>query len=326
MMQDCEKLLDEPGRLAAVRRYAVLDTAPEEPFDKLTRLVCNVLEVPYAAVTLIDADRQWFKSLVGLSGSEGPRHESFCTHTIKTRDPMIVPDATLDPRFRDSPLVTGAAGIRSYLGVPLETPDGYNLGALCAVDTAPRTFSTSQIEIMKSFASLVLDELELRQIALSDALTGAMTRRGWLAAVEKEMARGARQGTQAAIVLFDVDHFKTINDTHGHAVGDAVLQALTRRCLLHLGPADALGRIGGEEFAVLVPDAGLPEAMELAERLRRSFSDAPIEVAGQALRVTASFGVQGLDADTGNAGSWLAAADRRLYEAKAAGRNRCHGG
>ncbi len=133
---------------------------------------------------------------------------------------------------------------------------------------------------MKSFASLVLDELELRQIALSDALTGAMTRRGWLAAVEKEMARGARQGTQAAIVLFDVDHFKAINDTHGHAVGDAVLQALTRRCLLHLGPADALGRIGGEEFAVLVPDAGLPEAMELAERLRRSFSDAPIEGGG----------------------------------------------
>ncbi|PTE19172.1 sensor domain-containing diguanylate cyclase, partial [Cereibacter changlensis JA139] len=238
MMRNCKKLLDEPGRVAALRRYSVLDTPAEQPFDKLTELVRNVLGVSFAAVSLIDEDRQWFKSVAGLSAGETPRDVSFCTHTIKTREPMIIPDATLDARFSKNPLVTGHPKIRSYLGVPLETPDGYNLGALCAIDTAPRTFNASQIEIMKSFAALVLNELELRQIAMSDALTGALTRRGWVAMAEKEMARRLRDGTEAAIIMFDVDHFKAVNDTYGHPAGDGVLRTLSQRCVAELRQGD----------------------------------------------------------------------------------------
>lgn len=325
-MQHSEKLLDEAGRIAALRRYSVLDTAPEQPFDKLTDLVRNVFEVPFAAVSLIDAERQWFKSIVGLAQSQTPRDSSFCAHTIKTYEPMIIPDATLDIRFSNNPLVTGDPWIRSYMGVPLQTPDGYNLGALCAIDTKPRTFDRSQIEIMKSFAALVLNELELRQIATSDTLTGALSRRGWVAMAEKEMARCRRHGAKAAIIMFDIDHFKSVNDSYGHSTGDAVLRTVTQRCLSELRQEDTLGRIGGEEFSVLLPDSGQHEAMIIAERLRRSFSDTPVVVNGTPLRISASFGVQSLSDGVSSVDSWLADADAHLYAAKAAGRDCCRGG
>lgn len=143
-MRNSDKSLDEPGRLMALRRYAILDTSPEEPFDKLTQLVRDVLGVPIAAVSLIDAERQWFKSITGLTACETSRDISFCSHAIQRQEPMMIPDATLDPRFAGNPLVTGEPGIRSYLGIPLTTPDGYNLGALCAIDLQPRSFDATR--------------------------------------------------------------------------------------------------------------------------------------------------------------------------------------
>ena len=319
------KLIDEDGRLAALRRYDVLDTAREEPFYKLTELVCNVLNVPIAAVSLVDAERQWFKSFAGLNTCETSRDVSFCSHTIKKREPMIVPDAALDIRFAKNPLVTGEPWIRSYLGIPLETPDGYNLGALCAIDTKPRNFSDSEIGILTSFSKLVLNELELRQIAMSDGLTGAMTRRGWVDAAQKEFARSRRHGSDASIILFDIDHFKRVNDGYGHPAGDTVLQTLAQRCISTLRVNDMLGRIGGEEFAILLPSTNSEGAFELAERVRMLLAETPVEVNGAELHVTASFGICSLDRYINDVDAWMATADVFLYSAKASGRNRCHG-
>lgn len=324
-MKHDKMLTDENGRIAALQRYNILDTAAEAPFDKLTELVRNVLGVPIAAVSLIDSHRQWFKSIAGVDAREGPRDISFCGYAIQRREPMMVTDATLDPRFSDNPLVTGGPMVRSYLGIPLETPDGYNLGTLCAIDTKPRVFTAHEITILTSFAKLVLNELELRQIAMSDVLTGALSRRGLIAAAETEMARSRRYGTDAALVLFDVDNFKQINDQHGHAVGDVVLKNLVRRCFETLRSGDVLGRIGGEEFAILLPATGASGALDLAERLRRRFAALPVEVNGLDLRVTASFGVCGLGSGIAGVDAWLALADDYLYEAKAGGRNCCRG-
>lgn len=317
------KLTDENGRLDALRRYDVLDTAPEAPFDKLTELVRNVLGVPIAAVSLIDADRQWFKSIAGLNACETSLEISFCAHAIKKREPMVIPDATLDIRFAKNPLVTGPPLIRSYLGIPLETPDGYNVGALCAIDTKPRAFPPHEISLMTSFAKLVLNELELRQIAMSDGLTGSMTRRAWVEAAAKEFARSRRYGTDASIIVFDIDHFKRVNDVHGHPAGDAVLRTLVQRGFGMLRDNDMLGRIGGEEFAVLLPSTDAIGAAELAERLRTAFSDTPVMVNASPLRVTASFGICGLNTQLTGVDAWMAAADKLLYEAKASGRNQC---
>lgn len=317
-------LLDEDARLAAVRRYDVLDSAPEAQFDKIVALVRTVLRVPIATVTLVDQDRQWFKARLGMPVAQTPRATSFCTHTIQRRDALVVPDALADPRFAHYPLVTGAPFVRSYCGVPLRTPDGYNVGALCAIGTEPRTFSAAEIAILFNFASLVVDELELRQIAQRDLLTGALTRRGFFELADKEIARHRRYGRPGALLMFDVDRFKAINDGHGHPAGDHVLRMLAELCADTMRPNDALGRIGGEEFAVLLPETDEVEAMAAAERFRARIEAHVFTLAdGQRLRVTASFGIAALSDAIDDAAAWIAAADAPLYAAKRGGRNRC---
>src|SRR5262245_4731196 len=116
-----DKLRDEAARLAALARYDVLDTAAEGAFDKITELVRTVLDVPMSAVSLIDTDRQWFKSHPGIDATQTPREIAFCDHAIRDRVPFVVSDASQDERFRENPLVTGSPDIASYLGVPLET-------------------------------------------------------------------------------------------------------------------------------------------------------------------------------------------------------------
>jgi diguanylate cyclase (GGDEF)-like protein len=319
MVEDL-KLDDEQGRLAALHRYEVLDTPAEEPFDRITKLVQMVLDVPMATVSLIDEDRQWFKSCVGIAGPGTPRNEAFCDYTIRTREPMNIPDATLDSRFAENPAVMGALHIRSYLGVPLSTPDGYNIGALCAIDTRPREFTAEQTAVLTSFASLVVDELELRRIAQTDHLTGAATRRGFALELDKEIARSRRSERTSALVLLDVDHFKSVNDTYGHPVGDAVLQNLAGCVRTILREGDVFGRIGGEEFAILLPGASVEEAFECAERIRLAVAEKPL-VQEPELSVTISLGVSAQSLRM-TSDEWMSAADGALYEAKRTGRNR----
>lgn len=314
--------VDEAGRLSALRRLDVLDTAPEAQFDKIVGLVRNVLGVPIATVTLVDAHRQWFKARNGLAANETPRNQSFCTHTVAARSPVMIEDALLDPRVADSVLVTGEPFIRAYLGVPLMTPDGHAVGALCAIDTVARSFTQAQIDLLASFANLVVDELELRQIAATDQLTGAMSRRGFIEAATREIARCRRYGRTGSIAMLDVDHFKRINDGHGHAAGDAVLRQLAERCAVSLRPNDVFGRLGGEEFGILLAETTPEQALIAIERLREAIAGTTFDVGtGQPLAVTASIGLAGLGSFA-TADTWLAAADTGLYHAKKTGRNR----
>jgi diguanylate cyclase (GGDEF)-like protein len=317
---------DEDGRLAALRRMDVLDTPPEQPFDKIVGLVRTVLSVPIATVTLVDQDRQWFKAQHGLAVSETERSISFCTHTIRQSAPLVVRDAREDARFAASPLVTGAPFIRAYAGAPLRTPEGHNVGALCAIDTRPRDFSTAELAILSSFALLVVDELELRQIARRDQLTGTLTRRGFIEQCNQEIARFRRNGRPGALVLLDLDHFKAINDTHGHPAGDEVLRQAANLCDAVRRQTDSLGRVGGEEFALLLPETDVSDALAAAERLRAAIEAHVFRLrSGREVRITASLGVAALDASIGSAEDWLAAADRPLYAAKDGGRNRSCG-
>ncbi len=315
------KLVDEEGRLAAVKRYEILDTAPEAPFDRITGLVKAVMDVPMASISLIDANRQWLKSCVGMAGGDTEREITFCTHTIQSREPMVIGDATVDPRFMANPLVTGPPHIASYLGVPLATPDGYNLGSLCAIDTKPRTYSAAQVEVMKSFAALAMNELELRRIAQVDFLTGAATRRGFCLELDKAISRYVRHGRGSALLTLDIDHFKKVNDSFGHPAGDRVLRAVGTRMERLVRASDLVGRLGGEEFGILLTDGSLEEAMLAAERFRHAIEELVVDHEPP-LRVTASFGIAVLDDESHTAEDWLAAADRALYEAKRGGRNR----
>ena len=153
--------MNEAARLGALRAYHVLDTAPQPSFDRITTLVARVLDVPIALVSLIDDERQWFKSCVGLGVGQTDRDVAFCAYAIHEDTTLVVTDAAEDHRFRDNPLVTGAPFIRAYAGAPLITPAGLRLGTLCAIDPRPRAFTAAQLATLRDLADIVIDELEL---------------------------------------------------------------------------------------------------------------------------------------------------------------------
>jgi anti-sigma regulatory factor (Ser/Thr protein kinase) len=153
----------ERERLAALRRYAILDTEPERSFDDLTLLASHICGTPMALITLVDAERQWFKSRVGIPAHETSRAISFCAHAIQQRDLFIINDASTDARFRDNPQVTGDLNLRFYAGAPLVTPDGHALGTLCVADHVPRDLDDDQRQALSALRRQVEAQLELRR-------------------------------------------------------------------------------------------------------------------------------------------------------------------
>lgn len=313
----------EQARLDAVMGLDLLDTPPEPEFDRVARLIKNIFGVSIAIVSLIDAHRQWYKACIGLPVDEVPRSDSFCTITIREAEPVIAPDATKDPRFASSPYVTGEPHVRFYAGVPLRTPQGLPVGTLCAIDFQPREFGKREIEILRDLADVVMAELELRQMAATDVLTGVMSRRAFREDGSNAVALSRRHDNPLSCIAVDLDHFKRINDTYGHAAGDKVLVAAANAIRDRLRLSDRIARIGGEEFAILLPHTGMPHALEVAEMLRARIEATQINVGAAKIGITASFGVAELDSKTTGVDALLAQADTALYEAKGSGRNRC---
>ncbi|WMS45315.1 sensor domain-containing diguanylate cyclase (plasmid) [Acuticoccus sp. MNP-M23] len=314
------RIEDEFGRQCALDRLAVVETEPEPEFEKITALVKSIFDVPIAAVSLIDRDRQWFKSIQGLDVRETPRDVAFCDHTIRAGTCLKVEDAITDPRFRDNPLVTGAPHIRAYLGAPIVTADRYALGSLCAIDVRPRTFTMEQERLLLNFADLVMNQLELRQLATVDPLTGLATRRAFLDAMHKVVLEAERSGTPLSLICLDLDHFKLVNDRFGHPVGDAVLTATGRAVQSQLPDAAFGGRLGGEEMAVFLAGYDLDQACAIGERLRLAIESKTIPDQPD-VAFTASLGVAQWDRNM-TAETWMANADAALYQAKHTGRNR----
>jgi GAF domain-containing protein len=163
-MKIAAKPANENARLAALRSFHILDTPAEKTFDDLVRLASYICQTPVAMVSFVDRDRQWFKAKVGVEAQETARDLAFCAHAILTpEDLLIVPDATLDERFADNPLVTDAPRIRFYAGAPLVTEGGFALGTLCVVDHSPKELSPEQIKALTVLRNLVIRELELHK-------------------------------------------------------------------------------------------------------------------------------------------------------------------
>ena len=462
----------ESDRLRTLHALEILDTPPDESFDRLTRLATQILEVPICLVSLIDEHRQWFKSRQGLEVKETPRDIAFCTYAIQTDAPFIIADALEDSRFRDNPLVTGDPNIRSYAGIPLAMAGDWNVGTLCAIDTKPRQFSDAQIAALHDISRMVVELLELRVLSRSlresekrfrdvtdkipdaifryflhpdgsdtiefmsdacvdlweytseelnkdptpiwemihpedimamresvegsaanlspwshrwristpsgtlkwvhgrgtprrmrdgtvfwnsvvtdisetvrrerelsktvsdlnsaklaaeyqafhDSLTGLPNRRFLDRELKSIRLRRSTDQTAHQMLHVDIDRFKEINDTLGHAVGDKIITYVARKLQESVRASDTVIRVGGDEFIVLCPDCEDDHAIDKVASKILTLTQRPVVLGEQTVRLSVSIGIG--RACSGGTESLLTDSDIALYEAKRAGRNR----
>jgi diguanylate cyclase (GGDEF)-like protein len=340
---------NEAERLAALRRYAILDTPAESAYDDLLSIATAICGVPMGTVSLVDADRQWFKSRLGVSDTQTPRDVAFCSHTVLDPNRVFeVTDAASDARFSDSPLVTGAPNIRFYAGAPLVSSDGHAVGALCVMDTAPHQLTDQQRRALEALSRQVVVLMELRAAFADlrhhveerawyerqlgarrdaqremdvvnatqtriDVLTGLANRRGF----SESLKRALDEGGDVAFAIVDVDHFKAINDGWGHPFGDQVLVAVAGAVRRVVGDQGLVGRIGGEEFGVLLPGMNAMQGCVVADDVRSAMHELDMGVP-----VTVSIGVTGRNTgELDDASEMYTRADDALSEAKRAGRD-----
>lgn len=264
---------NESQRLGNLRSINILDTPAEERFDRLTRLAKRMFDVPIALVSLVDENRQWFKSCVGLDVSETARDISFCGHAILGNEIFIIDDATKDPRFADNPLVVNDPHIQFYAGCPLRYLDGSMLGTLCIIDTKPRNLDQDDLEALKDLAEMAERELVAIQLATLDELTGISNRRGFIMLAQNSLSLCGRNKINASLIFLDLDKFKQINDKFGHAEGDLALKAFAEQMKQAFRESDLLARLGGDEFVVLLSGASIDFAREITDRFRLKIHD-----------------------------------------------------
>ena len=269
-MQAPGKPLDEARRIAALRALNILDTPPEERFDRLTRLAKGLFGVPVALLGLIDENRQWFKSRIGLEVPEIPRDISFCGHAILGDGIFLIPDAARDERFHDNLLVKHEPRIRFYAGCPLAAPDGSKLGTLCLIDRVAREFSDDDLALLRELAHMAEQELAVERMAIMDTLTQLSNRCGFDTLTQHALDMYRRLEIPASLLYFDLKHLQQINDRFGHADGNHVLRRFARLLKQTFRDPDVPGRIGGDKFAVLLANAGRTEANAVLHRLRQT--------------------------------------------------------
>jgi diguanylate cyclase (GGDEF)-like protein len=243
---------NESERLHALRTLQILDTTHEERFDRVTRMAKRIFGVSISLVSLIDQDRQWFKSKQGFEATEMPRDISFCGHAINQDGLFIVPNASKDERFFDNPLVTSAPKIRFYAGYPLKILGGLNIGTLCLLDEAPREMDEEDQLLFKDLGAIIEQEIRSIQLATLDALTLISNRRGFLNLVDYGFKVCQRNKISMSFLLFDLNKFKAINDRYGHHEGDFVLAKFAQLMIETFRNSDVIGRLGGDEFVAMM--------------------------------------------------------------------------
>lgn len=316
-MKKPEMPQDEFCRLETLRSLDILDTDSEERFDRLTRLATRLFDVPIALVSLVDENRQWFKSRAGLEALETSRDISFCGHSILGDDIFVVEDTLQDVRFADNPLVTGPPDIRFYAGCPLKGAEGYKLGTLCLIDTKPRMFTEDDFSSLRDLAGMAEQELAVVQLATLDELTGISNRRGFEVLAQKALNVCERNKRSAVLIFIDLDGFKQINDQFGHCEGDKALQVFSESMRATWRDSDIFARLGGDEFVVLLTDSTLERASKSISRLREFIAQSNVSE-DRGYSISFSEGIVEVTPERGmTIAELLEKADTQMYQAKA---------
>jgi len=250
----------EEARLASLQALNILDTPFEERFDRITRFASCLFDVPIALVSLIDQDRQWFKSAMGLDVRETSRAISFCGHTILGRNIMSIPDARNDARFFDNPLVLGDPNIRFYAGYPLCAEDGEALGTLCLIDRRPRTLSEDDLDVFRDLALIIEREILRPELNILDDVTNISNRSSFAVLAEKGLDLCVRRNISASLVFIELDKEHDVEGSLKSAELERMLKLFSEYLNTHLEQSALVARIGSNQFIALLVDASAAEA------------------------------------------------------------------
>jgi diguanylate cyclase (GGDEF)-like protein len=286
--------LGDPRRLAALAESGLVDSPPEQAFDRVTRLVAETLHVPVALFTLVTDERQVYKSSIGVGDvHETPLSHSFCRHVVESGAPLEVVDARLHPKVRDNPAI-GDYGIVAYLGMPLTTSDGVRLGALCAIDHEPRQWTGRDHGVLEDLAGAAMAEVELRRANRAVAAAAAelhfaathdqLTRLGNRRALLDDLGQVLASKRPATFALLDVQGMRGVNDAHGHHAGDELLTRLASRLESTVIGDGHVYRLGGVQLCALLLDTGEPAARAVSAACG-ALSSGPYGISCQAATV-----------------------------------------
>ncbi len=344
---------NERERIQALKDSRLLDSDKEAVFDNLTSLIKQVFDVPVVAISLIDKNQQWFKSIQGLDISATSREVSFCGHVVYQGKPLVVTNAHEDPRFYDNPLVSEEPGIAFYAGVPIRYAyrgKTYHIGTICIIDRVPRSFSADELSTLKKFAfqlealiemrlpamkfeqltkQLTKDSIELMDVENSirnlhslsetDLLTDLPNRRYLNRLVKEGWFNDSRQKS-ICLMMLDLDNFKTVNDLQGHYAGDNVLKSIAfgLNSLLRINE-DHICRLGGDEFVLVTYNQDEAGIEAVANKILQYFSEIPEKPVFKG--VTFSIGGCVTSNRSHSLDDLLKQADEQLYKAKKDGKN-----
>lgn len=334
----------ERDRINLIHEYNILDTPIDDVFDRITAMAARLSGTPISTISLVDESRIWFKSHHGLEASEIERSPGLCASAILVDDYYVVEDATLNPLAKDNALVTSDFGLRFYAAVPLKANEGINIGVLSIADFKPRTISDREIDDLKTFAKIVMHLIELHQSsgkiqslntqlaalnqsllieATMDELTGLLNKSAITTQLNKLHTLSQAEHLSLGLIVADIDGFKKINDTYGHAAGDIILIEVAQRIRQAARKTDYIGRIGGEEFLLPVCPCNSKELSDVAERILHIISDKPFRIDNnQLINVTISLGVFcSPDTNVISTEQFFKITDDALYVAKRNGRN-----
>lgn len=311
-----EKL--EKKRLDALHKLDILDTPKEDRFDRLTRLSKRLFDVPISFISLIDCQRQWFKSTQGIETNETSREISFCSRAIEGEEVYIIPDTRESVIFANNPLVTGSPGIQFYAGAIIRNMDGQKIGTLCIADTKPRNMSKVDIKLLEDLALMAERELISEKLINLDYLTGLLNRQAFESRAKDVLNIAWHQKLSVSLLFFDINNFKTINDNYGHMEGDNALVDFSLCLAESCRESDLIARFGGDEFIVLLLDTNSHSVLKMIQRFTEGLREKSQK---NKFEITFSVGVstQRDDNQPLDLNSLIEEADQDMYIQKAKG-------